>query len=101
MAQQLRVYTLKEGKLDDWARLFREHVRALREREGFSIDAWTAPERNQFIWLVSRPGTEAEFAEADTAYYALPEHAALHQEALRYLESGDSVFLEPVERPAS
>ena len=101
MAQQLRVYTTKENRLGDWTRLYREKVRALRTEHGFEIEAWTVPDRNQFVWLVSRPGTREEFEAADAAYYQLPEHAALHEEALGYLEKGESWFLEPVEGPGS
>jgi hypothetical protein len=96
VTQQLRIYTLKEGRLDDWVRLFTESVRPLRAANGFAIEAWAARDENEFVWLVSRDGTREEFEAADKAYYELPDHKPLHEQALNYLERGASRFLEPV-----
>jgi hypothetical protein len=70
MVQQLRIYTMQLGGLDEWARLFQEVVLPLRASMGFRIKAWKVPERNQFVWLVERDGTVQEFEAADKAYYA-------------------------------
>jgi hypothetical protein len=98
VAQQLRVYTMKEGQLDNWVALFERGTHPLRRANGFEIQAWTAPDTNQFVWLVTRPGTREEFEAADQAYYALPEHKhkPLHEEALLYLEKGETWFLDEV-----
>jgi hypothetical protein len=97
MATQMRIYTTFEGKLDDWIRLFRTKVNPLRERRGFRLEAaWAIPERSQFLWILTYPGAEEEFAAADAAYYELPEHAPLHQEALGYLAGADAVFVDAV-----
>jgi len=102
MAKQLRVYTVKEGQLDNWVDLFRRGTSKLRRANGFEVQAWTSRDTNQFVWLVEREGTKEEFEAADTAYYQLPEHKPLHEEALRYLAEGQSTvwFLEPVEEDA-
>ena len=97
MAQQLRVYTMKEGKLDDWVALYESKVLPLRRQHGFEIEAWTSRETNQFVWLVSYDGTNEELHAADEAYYASDDHKPLHEEALLYLEKGESWFLEPVQ----
>ncbi len=97
MAKQLRIYTMKPGKLDDWVDLFKRGTSRLRIDNGFELEAWTAPATNQFVWLVSREGTSEEFEAADKAYYELPAHKPLHEEALLYLEKGESFFLEPVD----
>jgi hypothetical protein len=99
VAKQLRVYTVKEGQLDNWVALFKRGTAPLRRANGFEVQAWTAPQTNQFVWIVDHEGSPEEFLAADKAYYALPEHAPLHQEALGYLEEGKSQswFLEPVE----
>ena len=96
MTEQLRIYTLKEGQLDAWVELFTEKVRPLRAAHGFQIDAWTARAENEFVWLVRREGSPEEFEAADQAYYELPDHKPLHEQALNYLERGVSRFLEPV-----
>lgn len=102
MATQLRVYKVREGQLDNWVDLFKRGTAPLRRKNGFEVRAWTVPETSEFVWIVDRPGTPEEFLEADRAYYALPEHEPLHEEALNYLVEGASKtwFLEPVELEA-
>jgi hypothetical protein len=96
MARQLRIYTMQDGRLDDWIRLYCERVRPLRERSGFAVEGFAARGTNQFVWIVERPGSEEEFEAADRAYYEQPEHQPLHEEALQYLAKGESLFLDPV-----
>jgi len=97
VARQLRIYTMKPGRLDDWVDLFRRGTSPLRAEHGFELEAWTSPATNQFVWLVSREGSDEEFEAADRAYYDLPEHRPIHEEALLYLEKGESWLLEPLE----
>jgi hypothetical protein len=96
MATQLRIYTVKPGKLDAWIDLFRRGVSPLRAAHGFQIDAWSAPQTDQFVWIVTHEGTIEEFEAADAAYYELDEHVPLHEEALGYLEKSETWFLEAV-----
>lgn len=75
MEQQLRIYTLKPGRLEDFVALWREHVVPAREQHGFTVEqAWWNPDADQFTWIVSHPG---DFTEADRTYYDSPERAAL------------------------
>ena len=90
---EFRVYEIKHGKLDAWVRLFLNEVKPLREREGFHIDAaFAIPERDEFVWIVTYEGDADAMRRADAAYYELPEHAPLHQEALLYLEGGSQAI---------
>ena len=97
IATQLRIYTMHPGRLEAWVELYRRRIAELRARHGFELEAWTVAERDQFVWIVRRPGSTAEFEAADQAYYASPEHAPLHEEALAYLARAESWFLEPLE----
>ena len=75
MDQQLRIYTLKPGRLEGFVALWREHVVPARQAHGFVVEhAWWDPELDRFTWIVSHPG---DFAAADAAYYASPERAGL------------------------
>ncbi|HSJ71995.1 MAG TPA: NIPSNAP family containing protein [Acidimicrobiia bacterium] len=97
MATQMRTYSMKEGQLENWNRMFESKIRDLRSRQGFALEgAWSVPDRGQFVWILSYPGGREDFERADQAYYELPEHGPLHIEALEYLEGGDSVFVDPV-----
>lgn len=97
MVTEIRTYRIKEGKLDAWSEQFKSRVRPLREKHGFHIEAaYAVPAASEFVWIVSYDGTESEFRAADEAYYKLPEHAPLHEEALGYLEGSSSVTVIPV-----
>jgi hypothetical protein len=87
---------MKPGQLDNWVDLFNRGTARLRREHGFAVQAWTVPDKEQFVWLVTREGSREDFEAADKAYYELPEHKPIHEEALRYLDSGESWFLEPV-----
>lgn len=51
---QLRIYTIREGLLEEWAARWRELVVPLRLELGFEIgSAWLDRERNQFVWTIS------------------------------------------------
>jgi hypothetical protein len=97
MAQQLRVYTMKEGRLEDWVSLWTEKVAPLRRRFGFEVTGYRVSEKSQFVWILDWPGTRDEFESADAAYYAQPEHPPLHAKGVEWIDSAQSSFLEPVE----
>jgi hypothetical protein len=99
MITEMRTYSVAPGRLDDWIALFHTKVRPFREKNGFNITgAWAVPAESEFVWVVSFDGTEAEFREADAAYYELPDHEPLHNEALSYLTGSRSFIVEPVDR---
>jgi hypothetical protein len=79
---QLRVYRIADGHLDDFVAEWRAGVLPLRERFGFRIEAWTDAAESTFVWVVryDGPGT---LEEADRAYYASPERAALEPDPAR------------------
>jgi hypothetical protein len=96
---ELRTYSVAQGRLDAWVDLFHRRVRPFREDNGFVITgAWTVPAESEFVWVVSFDGTEAEFHEADAAYYELAGHQPIHEEALTCLTGSRSVVVEPVGR---
>jgi hypothetical protein len=67
--QQLRIYKIKPGRLDDWVEAWRAEVVPLREAGGFRIlGAWTNEADSEFVWLVEGGGDGRTFAEADAAY---------------------------------
>src|SRR6266571_2883034 len=66
---QLRMYTIKEGKMAEWVDGWTRGVLPLRRKFGFRVDgAWVVPEGNRFIWILSYDGPEG-FEARDSAYY--------------------------------
>ena len=74
---QLRIYTIAEGKMDEFIAGWREHVVPVREKHGFHVvGAWTEEAKSEFVWLVRYDGPEG-YQAADEAYYRSPDRANL------------------------
>jgi len=96
MATQLRLYTINKGKLDEFAKVWRENVYPLRLKFGFKIQgAWTIPERNEFIWMLSYDGPDG-WETQDKAYYASPERAALNPDPAQYIAKIEHWFVNSI-----
>ena len=96
-ATQLRDYHIRAGELDRFVEEWRNGVAPLRRARGFQIPgAWTIAEEDRFLWLLVHPGGWEAFAEADAAYYASPERAALDPDPARLIEEQRTVRLDEV-----
>ena len=77
MDHQLRIYTIKEGRLDDFLDLWRDHIVRARGALGFEIaGSYVNREKREFAWVVRYVGA-GDFEEGDARYYASAERAAL------------------------
>lgn len=82
---QLRIYTVREGLLDEWAAKWRELIVPLRLEFGFEIHgAWLDREKNQFVWVLSYEGPEG-FAERNAQYWASPKRERMGLDPKDYL----------------
>lgn len=89
MTTQLRVYTVREGLLDEWADKWRELIVPLRLEFGFEIHgAWLDRKRNQFVWVLSYAGPES-FAERNAQYWASPKREGMGLDPKEYLVETD------------
>ncbi len=93
--KQLRIYRIQPGRLNDFVTAWRDGVLPLRRKFGFEVEAWTVPEDDIFVWLVAYRGA-GSFAEADAAYYASPERAALIPDPAHWIVDSQTSWLEPV-----
>jgi hypothetical protein len=93
--QQLRIYRIEAGHLDDFAEAWRRGVEPLRRRFGFSNQAWTVPGEDVFIWLVAYDG-DGTFEAADAAYYASPERKALAPDPAQWIRENETRSLAPL-----
>ena len=93
---RLRIYEVKQGEmsawLDEWSRL----IRPLRERFGFTVlGAWADEETSMFVWLLGYDGPDG-YDDADAAYYASAERAAIEPDPARHLASTRQLKVTPV-----
>ncbi len=95
MVTELRMFTINEGRLDDFVRAWLDGVYPLRLRKGYRIDgAWIIRERNTFVWLLSHDGDDWDAQEK--AYYASPERAAVTPDPAQHIARVEKWFLTPV-----
>jgi hypothetical protein len=86
MACQLRIYTIKEGLLDEFTEFWRAEIAPLRRSFGFAVDgAWADVETSTFAWVVSSP----DFAAAEADYYASPGRAGLSHDPSEYIDRAE------------
>jgi hypothetical protein len=93
---QLRRYRVADGRMRDWLEEWGGRVRPLREAHGFKVlGAWAVEETDEFVWVIAYdgPGT---FEEADAAYYASPERAALDPDPARHLVETQTDFVSEI-----
>ena len=74
---QLRCYRIVAGGLDDFVALFHEQLVPLRAQYGFRVHGpWVDRAANRFVWVAENVGA-GTYPEAEAAYYAAPERAAV------------------------
>lgn len=95
MQDELRIYTIKPGEMGDWVDEWRRWIAPLRRQAGFEIlGAWTIEAENWFVWILRYDGPKS-WEEADAAYYASPERAAIQPDPARHIAKSESWLLQP------
>lgn len=93
---QLRTYTLKPGVMAQWVVIWREQIKPLRESLGFTVPAaWTVPQENQFVWLMSYDGPE-DWAALDASFHDSPARQAFCPDPADLIVAMETCFLHPV-----
>lgn len=86
---QLRTYTVRPERLDEWVARWRELVVPLRREFGFEIHgAWVDRDHSQHTWVVSYEGPET-FAQRNAAYWASPQRESMGLDPSEYLIGED------------
>jgi hypothetical protein len=93
---QLRIYTIQEGKMDDWIAEWRDGVVPLRRKHGFRVDgAWVARVENTFVWILSYDGA-GDWKTEDAAYYSSADRKSLNPDPARLIAHVKQSMLTPV-----
>ena len=91
MASQLRVYKVKDGRMEEFVALWRDHLVPAREHHGFTIEgAWH--DDSTFAWVVHHD----DFERAEAVYYDSPERAAAPVEPKTLLDEVDVRLLQRI-----
>ncbi len=96
MPTQLRLYTIDQGRLRQFAEEWKGSVLPLRLEHGFQVhDAWIIEETNQFAWLISYEGTESWEAKEST-YYASEKRKTMEPNPARLIARPEQYFVESI-----
>jgi hypothetical protein len=97
---ELRIYSIEDGRLEDFLGAWIAGVVPLRRKFGFSIDAWTVPGENTVVWMLTYHG-EGTFEDAERAYYASPERATLEPDPAQFITKMEKRWLDPLALPGA
>jgi hypothetical protein len=96
MLCQVRTYQVREGAMDEFVALWRDHLVPVREQYGYSVaGAWRSPDDTTFTWVVCHEAPDGWDA-AEQAYYDAPERAALPQNPADFLTGSQTMVMRPV-----
>ena len=97
MPLQMHIYTINRGALLDFAQVWKQVIKPLREKIGFGIPAaWTVAEAHQFTWLMQYNGPES-WESLDQAFYRHPARRAMNPNPARHIARMENHFIDPVE----
>jgi hypothetical protein len=96
MVCQVRTYTLKEGAMDEFVALWRDHIVPAREQYGFQVlGAFKDDADTTFTWIVGHEAPDG-WDIADKTYYDSPERAALPRNPADFLAEVRAMVMRPV-----
>lgn len=91
MASQLRIYDIRPGDMDEFARKVAEDIFPVRRAHGFTIDGPWQTDENQYVWIVHHDG---DFDEAVEGYVNDPARKDLAWDPMDYITNVDIRMME-------
>ena len=101
MTTQMRKYTIKKGKMDEFVTAWMDNVYPLRLKHGFTVDyAGILEDSDDFVCLISTAGDRADWDAREAAYYDSEEHARLEPKLAPHITGGETWFVNSVIPPS-
>lgn len=96
--EQLRIYTIKPGEMDEWITEWRRLIAPIRRKHGFEVrGAWTVDGENEFVWILRYDGPKT-WEEADAAYYGSSERTAMQLDPARHIAKAEQRMMHAVDQ---
>ena len=93
---KLRIYTIREGKMDEWIAGWKSGVVPLRVKHGFRVDgAWVVRAKNTFVWILTYDGP-GDWETKDADYYASEDRMSMSPDPARLIAHAEEWTLAPV-----
>ena len=91
MPTEVRIYTIKPGRLDDFVSIFTDEIMPTSAKFGVRVHAaWRNDEANELVWVRSYDDAETLSAYSNSperAVYAERSHECLESTQVRTVES--------------
>ena len=99
MTIQLRKYTIKKGKMDEFVAAWTGSVYPLRLKHGFEVErAGIIEKTNEFVCVLN-DGDGDDWDAKEAAYYGSEEHARLEPLLVPHIAGSDTWFIRSVIPP--
>jgi hypothetical protein len=96
MLCQVRTYQVREGAMDEFVALWRDHIVPARAVYGFTVlGAWRDLDDTTFTWVVGHEAPDG-WEPVEKAYYDSPERAAVPRDPADFLAGSQTVVMRPV-----
>jgi hypothetical protein len=96
MLAQLRTYKIKDGDMDAFLALWRDHVVPARQAHGYRVlGAFNDPADGTFAWVVGHEAPDG-WEAAEQAYYDSPERRSVPRNPYDLMDSWETKVLQPV-----
>ncbi len=97
---QLRIYTIKSGRMKDFVKGWTDGIAPLRRSFGYQVDgAWIMDKENRFVWIVSSDGTE-DWDRLYKRYMTSDGRKALQPDPAQWIEKSESWLMTHIETEA-
>jgi NIPSNAP protein len=97
MLAQVRTYKIKQGDMEEFVALWRDHIVPARAAHGFQVlGAWNDADDGWFVWVVGHEAPDG-WGTAEKAYYDSPERRNLPRNPGDLMDSADAKVLTPVD----
>ena len=94
---QIRRYDIAPGGMERFVEWFRGPLMHARAAHGFTAEsAYVDGLENSVVWVVSYPGTEAEFREAEKVYEESSERAVAFESYPGSIRSKYAAIVRPI-----
>ena len=98
MIEQLRVYTVNRGMMDQWVDYFNETIVPIMANVGMKVSGqWVNSDGNQFIWIRSFEDAD-DLKAKEKAFYDSSEWQAVVDKARSHLARIEVHQMEPVKK---
>ena len=100
MINQLRIYTVNRGMMDEWVSHFNQVLVPVLEKVGMKIQSqWVSEDKSQFIWIRSFDDLD-DLKALEAKFYSSADWDAVKDKARSYLARIDVKLMEPVQMAA-